>query len=128
HPLGQRLQQRGLERPHGDPDQSEYEADGAERERDRVTDQQHHHQPGEHHRGQHLEGHQTGSFKLKAVAGMRPRRNATRLMISETPWRASSEKATGISSLTGQRISPPGSEEYSFTWIEFTSEGQLYQA
>src|SRR5438034_381910 len=49
-------------------------------------------------------------------------------MISETPCSASNANATGISSLTGQRINPPGSDEYSPTWIELTSEGQLYQA
>ena len=37
-----------------------------------------------------------------------------RLMISETPCSASRVNATGISSRTGQRIRPPGSEEYSW--------------
>ena len=49
-------------------------------------------------------------------------------MISEMPCSASSVNATGISSRTGQRISPPGSDEYSLMWNELTSDGQLYQA
>ena len=48
-------------------------------------------------------------------------------MISETPCRPSKPKATGISRRTGQRISPPGSDEYSWISNELTSEGQLYQ-
>src|SRR3954462_1534717 len=51
-----------------------------------------------------------------------------RLMISDTPCSAIREKATGISSRTGQRTSPPGSEEYSLMRNELASDGQLYQA
>ena len=47
-----------------------------------------------------------------------------RLMISETPCNASSRNPTGISSLTGQRSSPPASLEYSLIWYELTKIGQ----
>ncbi len=53
---------------------------------------------------------------------MRPSRNAIRLMISETPCNASSRNPTGISSLTGQRSSPPASLEYSWSRYEFDKD------
>src|SRR3954469_2899271 len=49
-------------------------------------------------------------------------------MISEMPCSAMSENATGMSKRTGQRISPPGSDEYSLMLNEFARDGQLYQA
>src|SRR5689334_1643201 len=49
-------------------------------------------------------------------------------MISDMPCSARSVKATGTSSRIGQRISPPGYEEYSLISYELTRDGQLYHA
>src|SRR5581483_264545 len=111
----QRLQQRRLQQSEMDAEEPESEPGKSERERHRIADQQEHHQPAEHDRRQVFGEHQAACpFFSNSVAGTRPRRKPTRLMISETPCSASSPKATGISNLTGQRISPPGSEEYSW--------------
>src|SRR6185436_6749363 len=98
-----------------DAEIAEGEAGKGERERHRVADQQEHHQAAEHDRRHVLGEHQDACpLFSNSEPGTRPRRKPTRLMISETPCRARSQNETGMSSRTGQRIRPPGSEEYSW--------------
>src|SRR5258706_1555312 len=116
-----------MQQAHFHPDQPEEQARRRERECNRITEEQEHDQPAEHQRRHQLQRHQAAPPLRSAGYGMSPLRNAILLMISDTPWSASKVKPTGMSSLTGQRISPPGSEERSPICQEFTRDGQLYQ-
>ena len=131
HALGQRLEQRRLQQAELDAEEAEDRAVGGEREGDRIAEQQEDDQRREHQRrhvGDEERGHARSLVRcaalLRACAavgscfsawdpGSGPRRKAMRLMSSEMPCSASSKKPTGISSLAGQRISPPALAEIS---------------
>ena len=69
HALGQRLQQRRLELPCAMPISPNSEAVGGERERDRIAEQQEHHQPREHQRRHQFERHQARALLLEVGGG-----------------------------------------------------------
>ncbi len=127
HTLGQRLEKRGVKQAQLHADHTEEQAVRRKRKRDRVTDQQKHHQAAKHQRRHQLQGHQPTPPLCSTGYGMSPFRKAILLMTSDAPWSASKAKPTGMSSLIGHRMSPPGSEECSPICQEFKSDGQLYQ-
>src|SRR6185369_15259040 len=135
-----------------DADHAEEQAAGAERERDRVAEEQEDDQADEHDR-RHVRADEfhhrvfpwaacsrAAASLLSSMnsascsssllpsglcvgSGMRPRRNATRLMSSEIAWMPRRAKPSGSSANTGQRISPPAFDEYSFITYDRIASG-----
>ena len=113
--VGQRLEEGRREEAELDADQAPGEAVEGKREGDRIAEQEHDHQRGEHQRG-HIGGdegdhggYSTGTVGSDASYGsaMRPCITATRLMISDTAWMASRKKPASSSALAGHRVRPP---------------------
>src|SRR5438309_193899 len=134
--FGQGLQQFGLQEAEIDRDDAEKQAVGGEREGNWIAEQQKDDERREHQRRQVGDQHRrhstapfrnsstTGSWCCSRGSGMRPNRKAARLMISDTPCKASSRNPTGIISLIGHRNSPPASAENSWRVYASTTNGQ----
>src|SRR5882672_5113537 len=141
--LRQRLKERRLKQPELDSSQAEEDADRSERERDRIADQQEEHQRREHQR-RHVVGQEfdhaedsrclrnssascssrLGPTSFSVGSGISPRRNAMRLISSESPCRTSRRKPTGTISRAGQMIKPPALVEISLLRYASTNTGQ----
>src|SRR5262249_8920584 len=112
--VGQIAEKVGTDQPELDADKAEEEARGGKRERRRIADEHEKDHAHEHQWGHVVanEAHCSGFCYLNSST-IPCSSAATRLMISEMPCRAISAKPTGISSLTGQRMSPPAFEDCS---------------
>src|SRR6266850_8065065 len=121
-----------MQQPQLDSSQSEKDADGGKGESDRVPDEQEDHQRPEH-QGRHVVSQEfdhagsprclrsssascssrLGPSSFSVGSGIIPRRNAMRLISSETPCMTSRKKPTGTMSRAGQTVKPPALVEIS---------------
>src|SRR5207249_2876919 len=111
-----------------------------QRERNGIAEQQEHDQRREHQRrhvGDEKLRHFAASSRAMASSsgtscfsngsGMRPLRNAMRLISSETPCSESRQNPTGTRNRAGHRIRPPALPEISLLFQAFMNIGQESQ-
>src|SRR5262249_62436754 len=105
HARRDRLQEVEGEESLLDRDGAEEQSERGEREGDRIADQHEQHEAAEHERRHPLDRDHCSGLSYLASTLARPSIAAMRLMISETPCRASSTKPAGSTNLIGQRNS-----------------------